>query len=487
MKKNTFTLNRRRFLQLSAAAAAGTIIVPSCTFGINNLPDPMTRRFGKIDFDVTTLGLGGQASLQWTGEDVDPVEIILKAFEVGINYFDTSNLYDKSQRHYGEAFRSLKLIPNEPLYNQRLRESIFLTTKSHIRWGSNNFPEVDGVNNWSQGDTGKGVIGDLKRSLTQLFGDGKGDYPNDAYVDMVLIHGLDNLAEVDVLYKGLETPLYRDGDFGALVALRDYRDGTNYTGLNPDEEKLLNHIGFSGHYSAPVMMEMIQRDEWEILDAMLVAVNPNDRLKLNMQYNVIPVAREKGLGIIAMKVFADGALFSKPAEWSTRSSHVVMSVGSEELPSKPLIEYDLTIPGIHTAIIGIGHIDEDPLKCQLIQNFYAAQVEPDALSASDRRKIEEKTKHIKDGNTNYFQHEMAPLTGPVNVRIENGRLAWDTAIAGDEPLVKYEILEGDRVVGEVPFTPQIFKRQPYTFDRINPDKEYKVAVVDAKGRRSVSA
>ncbi|MFC2090040.1 aldo/keto reductase [Bacteroidota bacterium] len=484
MKNKSFTLDRRKFLQLSAAATAGMVIVPSCTFGIENLPKPMKRKFGKIDFDVTTLGLGGQASIQWTDEGIDPVEIILKAFKIGVNYFDTSNLYAKSQLHYGEAFRRLKLIPGEPLYNQRLRESIFVTTKSHIRWGNNNFREVEGVGNWTQGDHGKGVIGDLKRSVTQLFGDGKGDYPEDAYVDMVLIHSLNNTTEVDILYKGLETPLYMDGDFGALVALRDYRDGTNYTGLNPDEEVLLKHIGFSGHRSAPAMMEMIQRDEWDILDGMLVAINPNDRLNLNMQYNVIPVAREKGLGIIAMKVFADGALYSKPAEWSSKPSHVVMTVGSEELPSKSLVEYALTIPGIHTAIIGTGHIDEDPLKCQLIQNYYAAQIEPDALTEADRRKIEEKTRHIKDGNTNYFQLEKEALSEPKNVRMENGRLVWDTAIAGDEPIVKYEIMDGDEIVGEVPHTPQISLRRPFTFDRITPGMEYKVVAVDAAGRRS---
>ena len=55
------------------------------------------------------------------------------------------------------------------------------------------------------------------------------------------------------------------------------------------------------------MMEMIRRDEYGILDAMLVAINANDRKMLNMQYNVIEVAAAKNMGIIGMKVFADGA------------------------------------------------------------------------------------------------------------------------------------------------------------------------------------
>ncbi len=470
---------------MSAAAAAGIAILPSCTIGLENIPAPLKRKFGKMDFNVTTLGLGGQASLQWTGEGIDPVEIIIKAFQLGINYFDTSNLYDKSQLHYGEAFRRLNLVPDRPVYNRKLRESIFLTTKSHIRWGNRNHPEIEGVGNWTQGDHGEGVIGDLKRSISQIFGDGKGDYPSDAYVDMVLCHSLNNIAEVDVLYKGLETPLDPNGDFGALVGLRDYRDGTNLTGLNPDEEKLIKHIGFSGHRSAPAMMEMIRRDEFEILDGMLISINPNDRFYLNMQYNVIPVASRKGLGIIAMKVFADGAMYSKQADWSREPSDVVMSVGSEELPSKPLVEYALTTPGIHTAIIGIGHIDEDPLKDQLIQNYYSAQVEPDALSEEERRTIEEKTGKVKEGKTNYFQLEKEELSPPQKLRTEGFDIAWDTAIAGDEPIVKYEVYQGDKLVGEVEHLPQISKT-PFYFSNFEEGKEYSVAAVDRIGRREMS-
>ena len=76
-QRNTY-VTRRKFMKLSAAAAAGMSMLPSFTFGPDQIPKPMKRKFGKIDFEVTTLGLGGQASLQWTPDDVDPVAIILK-------------------------------------------------------------------------------------------------------------------------------------------------------------------------------------------------------------------------------------------------------------------------------------------------------------------------------------------------------------------------------------------------------------------------
>jgi hypothetical protein len=58
------------------------------------------------------------------------------------------------------------------------------------------------------------------------------------------------------------------------------------------------------------MMEMIQRDKRDILEGMLVAVNANDRQNFSMQCNVIPVAAANKMGVIAMKVFADGAMYT---------------------------------------------------------------------------------------------------------------------------------------------------------------------------------
>ena len=128
-------ISRRRFLKASAATAAGLSLAPFVSCGHIGVQKPMTRGFGRIDFGVTTLGLGGQGSLQWSPGDVDPVRIILKTFHLGVNYFDTSNLYGPSQENYGKAFRELHLIPGAPGYDEGLRRSIFLTSKTRLRYG----------------------------------------------------------------------------------------------------------------------------------------------------------------------------------------------------------------------------------------------------------------------------------------------------------------------------------------------------------------
>jgi hypothetical protein len=90
------------------------------------------------------------------------------------------------------------------------------------------------------------------------------------------------------------------------------------------------------------------------------------------------------MGVIAMKVFADGAMYTKPAEWSNKPEHVVLTVGSKSLPSQSLIKYSLTTPGVHLAITGIGHISNKDEECQLSSNLVASQVLPDGLTASER-------------------------------------------------------------------------------------------------------
>ena len=314
---------------------------------------------------------------------------------------------------------------------------------------------------------------------------------------MVLIHNLTRMEEVDAVYEGLRNPDPRMESIGALAALVDYRDGTNLTGLNPKEEKLIRHIGFSGHHSPPVMMEMIQRDERGILEGMLVAINANDRLQFNMQFNVIPVAFARGLALIGMKTFADGAMYTKPAGWSSKPEHVVRAVGSPDLPSRPLIQYSLSTPGIETLIVGIGQIAEDGRSCQLEQNLAAAQVPSPGLSDGDRRAIEKATALVKEGKTNYFQLPKQELAPPREAAAEQetragrrlARLKWQTAYAGDEPILCYEIWRDQKKVGALPYRPQTSK-QPFLFEEAITDESahvYQIKALDAAGRSAATA
>jgi hypothetical protein len=244
-------------------------------------------------------------------------------------------------------------------------------------------------------------------------------------------------------------------------------------------------------------MYMIRRDRTNLLDAMLVAINANDKLMFNMQYNVIPLAAAKNMGVIAMKVFADGAMYTKPAEWSNTPQHVVTTMGSPSLPSRPLIQYSLTTPGVHVAIIGIGHISDKFEECQLSNNVKDSQILPGGLSEEERMKIEEMAAKVKEGKTNYFQLPARPLAAPDEVavtqktenNVRTATLSWNTAYAADAPLQSYEIWRDGNKIKEMPFTPQI-TMDPFSLSETLDDKtahSYIVKIVDAKNRTAESA
>lgn len=485
-------LSRREFLRTTAATGVGLVAAPYLSLGAPAIDKPVTRVLGRTGLEVTTLGLGGQAGLQWTPKDVVPSETIIKAFNTGVTYYDSSNVYGTSQLNYGKAFRALGLAPGRADYDEKKRRSIVLASKTMVRHARGPNP---GIRIRSDGPPGSTAVTDIKRSLSQMFGDGTGDYPEGAYIDLFQIHNLKFHEEVDAIYEGYDDPDPSAEHIGALAALLDYRDGTNRTGLNPKEEKLINHIGITGHQDSRVYIDCIQRDHKGIIETILTTANANDRLYLNHQYNVIPVAAAKGLGIIGMKVFSDGAMYTKPAHWTEGPHEVVRTVGSPELPSAPLIQYSLSTPGMTTNIIGIGNIDNDEERCQLVQNLAASQMEG-SLDASRRREIEELARRAKDGRTNYHQERAVPLSPPQEPSITQdvrgatrmARLTWHTAIAGDEPIKHYEIQRDGQAVAKVEHRPQTTKT-PFAFeDRLSDRRShsYRVVTMDAAGRTAQS-
>lgn len=507
-KNSCWTLKRRDFLRASMAAGLAFGAAPHVSLGAVAPDKPVTRALGRTGFQVTTLGLGGQASLQWTPTGEDPQQIILKALSLGITYLDTSNVYGPSQLNLGKAFRAAHLVPGAPGYDEKKRRSFFLATKTGLRYAKGIPGDRGTVSSRTNGQDASMTLDDVRRSLSQMFGDGAGNYPPGAYLDSVQIHNLVNMDQVDAIYEGLAAPDPKAEWIGALAALRDIRDGTNLTGLNPKEEKLIRHIGITGHFSSPVLMECIQRDTGNIVDTILVAINANDRRYFSHQYNVIPVAAAKNMGIIAMKVFSDGAMYGKDNHFSRQPADVVRSVGSKDLPSADLIRYSLSTPGISTAIIGIGHIDTDNKRDQLDQNLAASRLS-DGIDETERRRIEQLAVDSNKGFSNYFQRKAEVLGGPrqaaVAQKMDGDRrvalLTWQTAYAGDQPLSHYEIQRDDfrsvdfgapahleTTVGRVEHRPQTTK-EPFTFTDTLKDRSphrYRVIAVDVQGRRADS-
>ena len=463
------------------------------------------RRLGRTNRSVTTLGLGGQASLQWTASGIDPVAIIEKAYNIGINYMDTSNVYGPSQQNFGKAFRKLQILPDSHNYSSTRRERVFIASKSHFRSAKrpdgSRFPS-DFSEGMADGFNVASTLDDVKRSLSLLFGDGKGGYPEGVYLDCLQFHNINTLNEVDMIFEGFDDPQPDRGWIGALAAMMDLREGTNRTGLNPKKEKLIRHIGITGHWNTAALMYAIQRDTKRVIDTLLVTVNPGDCQFMPHRYNAISAAKAADMGVIGMKIFADAAYYHKESVFSTKPEDVYHEVGSERLSSRDLIQYALSVDGVSTVIIGIGHIDDDPEKCQLLQNLSAAQIE-NTLSDAEMKKIEQDLADAGKENANaYFQRRAIGLTPPRNVGAEADtsmpglrrmavRISWDTAYAGPVPIDRYDILRDNSIVGSVPHIPQI-TQQRFCFDDILHKEEkdtphqYTVQTVDVSGQTASS-
>jgi aryl-alcohol dehydrogenase-like predicted oxidoreductase len=456
----------------------------------------LTRPLGRTGREVTTFGLAGGNKVMWDLPGDEGVAIVVKAVRAGITYLETANNYQLSQLNYHKAFRILNLIPGEPGYDAALRGRLFLATKTGLR--STVVRDGSKPLGHSAGG-GSTCVDDLKRALSQFFGDGKGYIPDGAYLDLLQIHALSQESEVEAIFEGLENPEDRSlPRIGALAGLIDFRDGTNRTGANPEHKKYIRHIGITGHENPTVHMYAMRRDRHNHLETLLVALNPNDRHYFCHQNNSVPVAAAKGMGIIGMKIFADGAMWGLEKKYAGRPGQSVLSVGQPgKVPYQDFLQYTLSIPGVSTLITGIGLTDpnNDPSRDQIVANLAACQMR-DPVPEARRREIEGRVASLHGTDTNFFQRPSSGLLAPGTVRAERVsksevKVSWSTAYAGSEALARYEIYRRDEKIGTVPFAPQLSEDLFVLTDTAAPAGHpgglyYKVRAVDAAGNQTDS-
>lgn len=449
-------VSRRNILKVLGTLPATGYLATSRT-GWAEVPKPRLpqRLLGKTGRWVTPLALGGQASLQWTAPGIDAPDIIVRAVQLGVNYLDSANVYGPSQVNYGEAFRRMHLVPGTADYNALLRASLYIASKTRERYGL-------GPSSQAAVTPGATAVTDLKRTLTQMFGDGKGYIPEGAYIDAIQMHAIQSMDEADMMYAGMAERGGKMPDrIGSIPAMLDYRDGTNYTGLNPEHKQYVRHIGVTGHFSSPVLMEVLRRDTGNNIDTLLVALNANDKLYTSHEYNVLQLAMARGMGVIAMKIFADGVFYGKDPHFSRVPADVIRSVGKpDKVGYEDLVRYSLSMPGVSCAVAGIGQIDREKLENdQLVANLASATQDP--ASDADRRRIEHEMAQRYGASTNYFQLKQSGLIQPTEVKVEKAEgsdrimVRWNTAIAAAKPIAVYEIKSGETVLLSVPYRPQL--------------------------------
>jgi hypothetical protein len=119
------------------------------------------------------------------------------------------------------------------------------------------------------------------------------------------------------------------------------------------------------------------------------------------------------------------------------------------------------------------------------------------FSFSSDQSIENLTKYIKEGETNYFQltgglKPGAPGQPELTQKVDNSdreiKITWNTAYAGNEPLKCYEIYRDNEKIGTVDHKPQTGK-DPFDYSDKVIDKDrhvYKIVTVDINERTADS-
>jgi len=155
---------------------------------------------------------------------------------------------------------------------------------------------------------------EINRSLERLKTD---------YVDLLQIHSVNRMEELDRI----------TGKNGSLVAA-----------IRAKEEGLCKHVGITGHTQPAVIEEALRRYPFETV---LVPLSSTDKLINDFGEVLFPLARQKGLGIIAMKVLAAGKV----------TAYVPES-----------LRYAFSLP-ISTAIVGMESLEELRRNVEVARKF----------------------------------------------------------------------------------------------------------------------
>lgn len=213
------------------------------------------RRLGNTGLKVSEISLGSWLTYGKTVEENLAEKTIHKAYELGINFFDSANVYER-----GEGERVLA----QALKEYR-RESYVITTKAFGQMG-------DGPND--RGLSRKHITEQLHASLKRMKLD---------YVDIFYCHRYDPETPVEETLKTIDD-LIRQG-------------------------KIL-YAGVS-EWSAAQIEEAVRIADKRLLDRIVVNQPVYNMLNRYIEKEVIPVSEKYGIGQVVFSPLAQGVLTGK--------------------------------------------------------------------------------------------------------------------------------------------------------------------------------
>jgi len=290
MKKK---ITRREFVQTTAAATATMALVPvaGCTgnspYDAKGLP---TVKLGKTGATVPILGFGCGSRWMSVQNTDQALEILESAFNQGLYYWDTAASYGNEQISSEERVGMLL---------KERRDQVFLVTKTGDR-------DADQAK--------KSVEQSLKRLQTD-------------HIDLLHMHAVSSVEDAELL-----------GEKGKVLEVLH----------KLKSEGVVRNIGFTGHASAEGMKRAVELYD---CDVMMMALN-HQSTDGTQKFEELPapVAMNKGMGVVAMKVI-------RPRE----------TVNG--LAASDLVKYALSLEDFHMANIGMDSLEVLNANLEILRDF----------------------------------------------------------------------------------------------------------------------
>jgi len=261
------------------------------------------RPLGKTGLSVSVMGLGG-ARIGMLDDGRQAQDVVRRCYDMGVNYFDcaAAGAYGLSQLRYGSALKGL-------------RDKVIYGTKTRHR-------------------TATQAQLDLDQSLANLRTD---------YLDLYQIHNVINDEDIEFIFA---------------------RNGVMEMVERAKKAGKVRFVGVTGHTTPAVLNKIIGMYEFATV-LMPLSVTDGGNSQKSFERETLPLARKKGMGVIAMKVLGAGAILRERAA-----------------TAEECLRYTLTLP-VSTMIMGCDQ---------------AAQVEADVavarsarpMTATEMRRIRER-------------------------------------------------------------------------------------------------
>ncbi len=307
------TLGRRDFLKHLTALGGVGLSLPRALAADAPLP---RRVLGRTGLEVTTIGLGSACIGHSKCGAATGVPVYRAALEAGLNYVDTAFYYDDAQLYLGE------LMPE-------WRDRIVLATKMR----------PDGADTAARRAN---CQRQFEESLRLLRTD---------HVEILHLHSVPNFEPDALLAPG-----------GPL----DYA-------LRMKEEGKARFIGITGHHKPARFLPLLATGK---IDVIMVALNFVDYHTYPFEEQVLPEARARGCGIIAMKVFGGHG----------KGFGGYKQAGPSRMPKEWMEEsfrYTLSLDGVACNVVGAYHAAEIQETAGWARRF--APLAPDARAALRER------------------------------------------------------------------------------------------------------